>query len=46
MIELSPDCVHLKDNLSNTPLHWACTEGHPEVASTLICDHGAKLDAE
>ena len=44
MIELSPDCVNLKDDRKNTPLHWACSEGHTEVASTLIRDHGARLD--
>ena len=47
MIELSPDCVHMKDDDDEqTPLHWACSEGHTEIASTLISVHGAKLDAE
>ena len=45
MIELSPECVDLEDGYANTPLHWACSEGHTEVASALICDHGANLDA-
>ncbi len=45
MIERSPDCVHVKDKHSHTPLHWACSEGHTELASTLISDHGANLDA-
>ena len=44
MIELSPDCVQLNDNRKNPPLHWACSEGHTEIASTLIREHGAKLN--
>jgi ankyrin repeat protein len=44
MIELSPGCVHLKDDRKNTPLHWVCSEGHTEIATTLIREHGAKLD--
>ena len=46
MIELSPDCAHMKDDDEQTPLHWACSEGHTEIASTLIRDHGAELEDE
>ena len=47
MVELNPDCVNLLDDDEEcTPLHWACSEGHAEVASALIRDHGAKLDAK
>jgi ankyrin repeat protein len=35
--------VNQRDNINDTPLHWACMNGHGEVACMLI-DHNANVN--
>ena len=30
--------VSVVDNNSNTPLHWACQNGHIQLVCTIICN--------
>ena len=32
-------CINCKDALGRTPLHYACKEGHSEIAKALVVSH-------
>ena len=43
LVEAAPCTVNQPDNRSQTPLHLAAGNGHPETCKLLL-EHGAEID--
>lgn len=44
-VELDPLAVHYRGWIGDTPMHWACHNGHAEIVSLLL-DAGADIEAD
>jgi len=44
-IERDPLAVHYRGWIGDTPMHWACHNGHAEIVSMLL-DAGAEIEAD